>query len=208
MWLSQHVDISITLATLSYIVMKMPFKPLVFGMLLANLIDIDHAFFVGADSGHANSLIIHTFHIYSGLIASIFYLAALKFAQQRYFLLGVCYGLIFHTGADAIATFMHYQIDCLLITSIILLGLLWYVLNKFMNKRDRNLIWISAFIYSLIDLFQMYINYFVLSNAYSYSAWSWVIAASLLLVYCLIFRYAIIPYIEDEPVRDWGNRTQ
>lgn len=201
MWLSQHAAISITVATLSCVTMKTPFKPLVFGMLLANLIDIDHAFDVGADNGYANSLTIHTFHIYSGLIASMFYLAALKFASQRYFLLGVCYGLIFHTGADAIATFMHYQNELLLITSVMLLGLLWFVLNRFMTKQDRNLIWFSVFIYSLIDLFQMFINYYVLSDAYNYSAWSWIVAASLLLVYCLIFRYVLSPHIEDEPIK-------
>ncbi|MCL9684569.1 hypothetical protein LOX96_10730 [Legionella sp. HCPI-6] len=89
---------------------------------------------------------------------------------------------------------MHYQNDLLLATSVILLGLLWYVLTQFRNKHDRNLIWFSAFIYTLIDLVQMYINYFVLSDAYEYSSWSWIIAASL----CLIFRYVLIPRIEDD----------
>lgn len=198
MWLSQHVAVSITVATLSCVIMKIPFKSFVFGMLLANLIDIDHAFDVGADNGFANSLTLHTFHIYSGLIASIFYLAALRLVRQRVFLLGVCCGLIFHTGADAISAFIHYQYDYLFIISIVLYGLLFYVLNRFMSKRSRNIIWLSAFIYNLIDFFQMYINYFVLSDAYNYSVWSWIVAVSLLLLYCLIFAYYLFPYINEE----------
>ncbi|WP_115709795.1 hypothetical protein [Legionella sainthelensi] len=197
MWLAQHAAISIIVATLSHASMRVPFKSLVFGMLLANLIDIDHAFDVGSDNGYANSLTLHIFHIYSGLIASIFYLIALKFSHQRYLFLGLCYGLIFHLGADAIGAFLHYRIDYLFGISVILLLLLWYVVNKFMNKRYCIVIWFSVFIYSLIDFFQMYINYFVFSNAYNYTAWSWIVAVILLLIYCLIFRYVLISSIEE-----------
>lgn len=197
MWLAQHAVISIAVATVSSATMNIPFKPLALGMLLANLVDLDHAFNVGSDNGHANSLTIHIFHIYSGMIASVFYLLALKFKTQRYLLLGVCYGVIFHMGADAIATFLNYKILYLLITSLILFAILWYILNKFRSKKDRNLIFISVLLYTAVDFTQMYVNYFVLSNSYLYSSWSWIIAVILLFVYCLLFHYLLMPRIED-----------
>ncbi|MBL4647385.1 MAG: hypothetical protein JKY13_00260 [Gammaproteobacteria bacterium] len=119
MYVGDHIILSSALAVV--IASRFNFKLVstMACMILLNTIDIDHVFYNYLDDSTANSLALHPAHIYVGIALFLISLLAIFHRPFAYYALAVIAGYSLHLTADALASFVQYQKQYLLIYTFI-----------------------------------------------------------------------------------------
>jgi hypothetical protein len=194
MWLSDHVTLDAVIGSWISEKWLLTFRPLLVAMFASNVIDIDHAFDLGADDGHANSLALHTFHLYGGFIASVFIIAGLCFKRSRIWCVGFALGIVLHLGYDAVGAWLDYQLVPLMIISIVTVLLLPWVLGFLNTPVSAMRLWALVGAYWVVDAAQRAFFYFDFANAYLTMYSSWIVPIILLLMFCVVANSYIAKY--------------
>jgi len=103
MWTPDHLVLNTVLAAAASKRFSLKFAPVALIMILVNMIDLDHLFYFSEDDGTANSLALHPFHIYAGVIFSLLGLAALFDRERVFYYFCAMGGVAAHLTADALA---------------------------------------------------------------------------------------------------------
>ncbi|PCI40202.1 MAG: hypothetical protein COB50_00200 [Thiotrichales bacterium] len=119
MYAGDHIVLSSALAVV--IASRFNFKlvPTMVGMILLNTIDIDHIFYHYLDDDTKNSLILHPAHIYAGIAVFVISLSGIVRRSFAYYALTIIAGYSLHLATDALASFVQYQMQYLLIYTLI-----------------------------------------------------------------------------------------
>jgi len=130
MYCGGHILASTALAMASSKRLQIDFVKLTSLMIATNLIDFDHLRYFYLDDGTANSLVLHSLHIYSGVLFFLIFLGGLAFRKFQNWSFALSGGFALHLAGDAVAYWFDYSIIILGFFDVALLILIAIMAKK------------------------------------------------------------------------------
>jgi len=134
MYAAGHVLSSTLLAAAGSRRLNLRFVPLAAALIALNAIDFDHLVLYRLDDGTANSLSLHSLHVYGGVGMFLILAAGLLFPRRLPAAFMLAMGLGLHLAADALAYAVGYNISVLTALDAVMLGLLWWFLRPGLGR--------------------------------------------------------------------------
>ena len=143
MYAAGHVLSSALLATAGSRRLNLRFVPLAAALIALNAMDFDHLVLYRLDDGTANSLSLHSLHVYGGVGMFLILAAGLMIPRRLPAAFMLAMGLGLHLSADALSYAVGYSIPVLMALDAAMLGLLWWFLRPGAGR--GSLRWVRPF---------------------------------------------------------------